>query len=183
MHFESELEEGTPRPPRRLRQRLSRQPAAHLNIVSLIDVFAVLVFFLLSDASITATKLQALELKMAAPVAQQTPADGEEGITLRLSEHGLSVHFRGSQKSFPGWVEGEAPAPLIRYLEQIKIQHPQMGRAVLEVEDRVNYAAIVGLMALLNRGGPTQPELFPDISLSDISSPDIATAPALRGAK
>ena len=65
-----------------------RSRAVHLNLVSMIDVFAVLVFFLLLSASLAADSLNSLGLDLPSPNApQEQQAPQRMGrLDLRQSE-------------------------------------------------------------------------------------------------
>lgn len=148
----------------------------HLNIVSLIDVFAVLVFFLLSGASITAAKVQTMPAQLAG-VGERDEAQAQPELPileLRLDATSVVVDDgSGSHRlSRPSEVDlGEdalLKAQLRALLEELKARHPDLNRATLAVADRVKYADVVALMALLRAPTPGGGALFPAIALAGL---------------
>ncbi|MBA4284599.1 MAG: biopolymer transporter ExbD [Xanthomonadaceae bacterium] len=73
---------------RRLRRQLRLQRDDELNIVSMIDVFAVLMFFLLVTSSISAARLNVLALDLPARAAQADAAPARRP-SIRLLETAL----------------------------------------------------------------------------------------------
>src|SRR3546814_11753805 len=76
------------------RHQRMRARAVSLNIVSMIDVFAVLVFFLLVSSSITAAKLNVINLNLPSPDQQTTPDKPPLQLTITLHKNGLDVSDR-----------------------------------------------------------------------------------------
>ena len=76
------------------RHQRMRARAVHLNIVSLIDVFAVLVFFLLTTASITAAKLNVVDLNLPSADQQLTPDKPPLQLSVTLRKNELVVSDR-----------------------------------------------------------------------------------------
>src|SRR3546814_2161790 len=72
------------------RHQRMRARAVSLNIVSMIDVFAVLVFFLLVSSSITAAKLNVINLNLPSPDQQTTPDKPPLQLTITRSEEHTS---------------------------------------------------------------------------------------------
>ena len=60
------------------RHARARARAVHLNIVSLIDVFAVLVFFLLVSSSLAAARLNVISLNLPSPDKAATPQEQQK---------------------------------------------------------------------------------------------------------
>ena len=58
----------------------------HLNIVSMIDVFAVLVFFLLVSSSLAAARLNVISLNLPSPDRVSDPANQELQLTATVRQ-------------------------------------------------------------------------------------------------
>src|SRR5690349_11538227 len=72
--MEMEMDEApAPRRSRRMRRHRRRAATEELNIVSMIDVFAVLVFFLLGSSPIAAARLNVLALSLPSRHAAASP--------------------------------------------------------------------------------------------------------------
>lgn len=174
----SDDEAFTSRCRRRRARRTQRRSRMHrgtqLNIVSLIDVFAVLVFFLLSGASITAGRYQQMELAMPTsssalvePPVEQASAPLLLTVTL-LQDHIVVADAGGELARFS---LSESPEKTDRSLSEmlagIKASHPQEQSATLRVASNIDYGKIVKVMDLLSRAPDSGAAMFPNISLGD----------------
>lgn len=161
---------------RRGRARMRERGAPSLNIVSLIDVFAVLVFFLLSGASVSAAKLQSMQLRMAEPSAEVSEVLKERTLNIRLTKLGVYVSHGDAHADFPVHDLQYDFNAITDFLQEVKQSQPSLLAATLEVADEVNYADIVALMSVLNRWVDKQGHervLFPNISLANISVSEV----------
>jgi biopolymer transport protein ExbD len=162
--------------------RRYRKPS-ELLLVPMIDIFTVLVTFLLMTAVFSRTVI--MELKLPAPGAES--AEPPKGLVLEvvLRKTGLTVQDRGSGvlKSLP---RADAAQPydlagLSEYLQRVKGQYPQITEATLLLEGDISYDHLVQVMDTVRivehrvDGQLVQSELFPDVSLGD--------AEALPGAR
>ncbi|MDM4768736.1 biopolymer transporter ExbD [Solimonas sp. SE-A11] len=158
----------------RRQQRLLRQgEQEELNLVSMIDVFAVLVFFLLVSASVGALKLKVFGLDLPAPGAAMAAAPAPPVVRL-LSEAMLVEIAPAPRRRLPRTAAGHDLAALSALLVQAKQLAPAQQQVTLLVDADVSYDEVVQVMETLRRmpaasrriGLPT--ELFPKIALGDV---------------
>jgi biopolymer transport protein ExbD len=159
-------------------ERQHRKPA-ELLLVPMIDIFTVLVTFLLMTAVFSRTVI--MELKL--PSQSTVPVELPPGLVLEvvLRKTGLTVQDRksGPLKSFPA-LTGTAHydlAGLSDFLQEVKAKFPDMTEATLLLEPDVPYDDLVQVMDTVRiveqRQGATlvQAELFPNVSLGDAEMP------------
>lgn len=130
------------------RMNRMRSRAVHLNLVSMIDVFAVLVFFLLLSASLAADRLNALGLDLPSPDApqeQQPPPQKIVTVTIRKSELELS-DLQGVVTHIPNTAEGRDLKTLATRLSEIKLGKPKEEQITLLMEPDVAYEVLVQVM-------------------------------------
>ncbi len=155
-------------------ERQHRKPA-ELLLVPMIDIFTVLVTFLLMTAVFSRTVI--MELKL--PNESAVPADLPPGLILEvvLRKSGLTVQDRksGPLKSFPA-LTGLAHydlAGLSDFLQEVKARFPDKTEATLLLEPDVPYDDLIQVMDTVRileqrqNGVLVQAELFPDVSLGD----------------
>ena len=162
-----EVEQRRSRRTRRLKRKLKGYGDAELNIVSMIDVFAVMVFFLLVGSSISASKLHTLNLTI--PVASNTPSSTQADFQLAISLYDNKVlvsksGVRTSINHIDAKVDIDSLSNLLR---SIKAEHPNEER----VADNVPYEQIIRVMDSVRESPPTEGSeavpLFPAISMGD----------------
>jgi biopolymer transport protein ExbD len=154
-------------------ERRHRKPS-ELLLVPMIDIFTVLVTFLLMTAVFSRTVI--LELKLPGPdvPAEQAPPPLVLEVVVRKT--GLIVQDRnsGRLKDLPR--ADAAPydlAGLSEYLQTVKGRFPQLTEATLLLEPDVPYDNLVQVMDTVRileqrqDGRVVQSELFPDVSLGD----------------
>jgi biopolymer transport protein ExbD len=155
-------------------ERQHRKPA-ELLLVPMIDIFTVLVTFLLMTAVFSRTVI--MELKL--PSQSSAPMELPPGLVLEvvLHKNSLVVQDRksGPLQSFPA-LTGAAHydlAGLSEFLQQVKAKYPEMTEATLLLEPDVPYDDLVQVMDTVRiveqkQGNSfVQFELFPDVSLGD----------------
>ena len=155
-------------------ERRHKKPS-ELLLVPMIDIFTVLVTFLLMTAVFSRTVI--MELKLPAPGTDS--AEPQKGLVLEvvLRKSGLTVQDRsgGVLKRLP---RADAGAPydlagLSAYLQTVKAQFPQVTEATLLLEGDISYDHLVQVMDTVRiveqrrYGRFVQQELFPDVSLGD----------------
>lgn len=158
----------------RRQQRLLRQgDQDELNLVSMIDVFAVLVFFLLVSASVGALKLKVFGLDLPSPGA--TAAAAPAPPVVRLLPDALLVELAPAlRRRLPRTPVGHDLSALSALLVQAKQAAPSQQQITLLVDADVSYDEVVQVMETLRRtpaalrriGLPA--ELFPQIALGDV---------------
>lgn len=155
-------------------ERRHRKPS-ELLLVPMIDIFTVLVTFLLMTAVFSRTVIMELKLPSPGSPTDQPPP----GLTLEvvLRKSGLIVQDRtsGVLKTLP---RSGASAPydlagLSTYLQTVKARYPDTTAATLLLEGDISYDSLVQVMDTVRiveqrQGGQlVQAELFPDVSLGD----------------
>ena len=157
------------------RHNRARAAAVHLNIVSMIDVFAVLVFFLLLSASLAADRLATLGLDL--PSENQPKIETPPPKSLQVTVHRdgrLDLQDRGGTVTqIPGTTEGHDLQTLSDDLLAIKQAAPKEDSITLLLEPDVPYDVLVQVMdtartapgeAIFENGSH---DMFPLISIGD----------------
>lgn len=157
-------------------ERQHRKPA-ELLLVPMIDIFTVLVTFLLMTAVFSRTVIMELKLPKEGGPAMELPP----GLILEvvLRKNGVTVQDRRQGPlaggSFPR-AEGQAKydlSALGNFLQRVKDQQPDKTEATLLLEADVPYDDLVQVMDVVRTqearqdGKFVQIERFPDISLGD----------------
>jgi biopolymer transport protein ExbD len=161
------------------RSRLSRHLHKHehteINLVSMIDMMTILVFFLLVHGGFIRLAVLRLDLPSAATVATpQTPAFELE-ITVREAAIEIGDRATGLLNRVEKTDAGYDLAQLTEHLSRIKRQFPDKNEATLLVEPYIPYEVVVAVMdrvrvaeerdATLNR--VNRISLFPQVSVGD----------------
>jgi biopolymer transport protein ExbD len=171
---------------RRLEQR--HRKGKELLLVPLIDIFIVLVTFLLMTAVFSRTVI--LELKLPtqdAPFVEPPPGLKLE-VLLRQDMVQVADRVTGPLATFPRADRNAAYdlAQLSEYLQQVKAKFPDMVDATLLLEKDIPYDALVQVMDTIRiveqRQGTqlVQAELFPNVSIGDAPETDAPAAPGVK---
>ena len=157
---------------RRLKRQLRLVREGELNIVSLIDVFAILVFYLLVTASITAARLKILALDLPGKtetVSSRPLARPSVTVLDRL----LLVDIGDGRVQRLANARGEALAGLPVLLLAAKRREPKQAAIDLRVGSDIAYAEVVAVIDALRRATPEAAragfpgELFPRLAIGD----------------
>jgi biopolymer transport protein ExbD len=153
--------------------RHTRQPT-ELLLVPMIDIFTVLVTFLLMTAVFSRTVVLELNLPAQQTEFREPPA----GLQLEVLVHKDSIELAdrnsgplGTMKNSPNGYDYDA---LTNYLKRVKAKFPDMTSASLLFEPDIPYDILVQVMDRvrvfeIKQGARTeQAELFPDISIGDV---------------
>ena len=156
-------------------ERHSRKPA-ELLLVPMIDIFTVLVTFLLMTAVFSRTVILQLNL----PASQTEFRDPPPGLQLEVMVRKdlLQVADRntGPLATFPNIASGYDYDNLTEYLKRVKARFPDKTDASILLEQDTPYDTLVQVMDRVRvfevgQGMSTvQAELFPDISIGDAPS-------------
>ena len=160
------------------RHNRMRSRAVHLNIVSLIDVFAVLVFFLLLSASLAADRLNALGLDLPSPDLAPLHQEPQKALTVVILKDRLELTDRnGSKTVIPNTAEGYDFKRLTADLVSIKQSMPSKDDITLLLQPDVPYDILVQTMDAsrtlpkdIQIGDNPSRDLFPQISIGDAPS-------------
>ncbi len=151
-----------------------------LNVVPMIDMMVILVFFLIFTAVFTRTNI--LELNLPGPSADVP--DLPEGLNLEVivRKDAIQVADRGTGvlKELPRIATGYDLKGLSDFLMQVKAKYPDKTNASILLEQDVQYDTLVSVMDKVRmfevEGSQwSVGELFPDVSVGDAPSTDAAT--------
>jgi biopolymer transport protein ExbD len=144
-----------------------------INIVPMLDIFTILVFFLIFTAVFSRTHIVELNL----PARNTEPLQLPEGLVLEVvvRKDGLVVQDKnsGPLQPLPNNAQGYDFDGLSAYLSRVKVRFPDMKAATVLLEQDIPYDTIVGTMDAVRsfegtlNGRPARGELFPQISLGD----------------
>jgi biopolymer transport protein ExbD len=152
-----------------------RHSPAEINLVSMIDMMTILVFFLLVHGGFV--RLAILELNL--PTAQSQPSETppEFALEVTVRENGIEVGDRatGLLNRIEKTGDSYDYEQLSAYLSQVKQQFPAKTDATLLLEPDISYEIVVAVMDRVREmervpEGGTQlvrAELFPEISIGD----------------
>ena len=161
------------------RSRLSRHLHKHehteINLVSMIDMMTILVFFLLVHGGFIRLAVLRLDLPSAATVATPQPPAFELEITVREAAIEIGDRATGVLNRVEKTESGYDLAQLTEHLSRIKQQFPDKNEATSLVEPYIPYEVVVAVMdrvrvaeerdAVLNR--VNRVSLFPQVSVGD----------------
>ncbi|HLA74021.1 MAG TPA: biopolymer transporter ExbD [Steroidobacteraceae bacterium] len=161
-----------------------------LNIVPMIDMMVILVFFLLFTAVFSNTNI--LELNLPAP--NSSVPDLPKGLQLEVHVRrtGIDIADRntGVLRSLPMKPDGYDYQGLSEYLQFVKSKYPTVTEASVLLEQDIPYDVLVQTMdnvrlwEMNDAPNFTKVELFPDISVGDAPvTGAAAVGPAPAGAK
>jgi biopolymer transport protein ExbD len=157
-------------------ERHSRKPA-ELLLVPMIDIFTVLVTFLLMTAVFSRTVI--LQLNLPAPQTEfKEPPPGLQ-LEVMVSKDQLMVADRnsGPLHAVPNTAAGYDYDGLTEYLKFVKTKFPEKTEASILLEPDTAYDTLVQVMdhtRVFEAGegvNTVQAELFPDISIGDAPVP------------
>ncbi|MGC3980711.1 MAG: biopolymer transporter ExbD [Steroidobacteraceae bacterium] len=143
-----------------------------LNVVPMIDMMIILVFFLIFSAVFTRTSI--LELNF--PTAQTAIPDLPQGLQLEVVVRKTSIEVSdrntGLLKSLPNLANGYDIAGLSEYLMLVKSKYQDKQDASILLEPEIPYDTLVQVMDSVRVYVPkdkyiNQAELFPEVSVGD----------------
>ncbi len=152
---------------RALKRSMRRKRASELNIVSMIDILTVLIFFLLVNSigvSILGVNL---------PSDSSTPPkEPPRALSVVILHDKLILGDRGGAiKAFPNTATGYDLAALNQLLAQVKDRTPDETKITLLLEPNIPYDSLVQVMDAVrttrSTDGRQDLDLFPEISLGD----------------
>jgi biopolymer transport protein ExbD len=144
-----------------------------INIVPMLDIFTILVFFLIFTAVFSRTHIVELSL----PAQNTEPLKLPEGLVLEIvvRKDGLLVQDKnsGPLQPLPKTASGYDFEGLTAYLSRVKARFPELKSATVLLEPDIAYDTIVATMDAVRSfegtldGHAARGELFPQISLGD----------------
>jgi biopolymer transport protein ExbD len=158
---------------RRVMRNHARYRGRHeLNVVPMIDMMVILVFFLIFTAVFTKTNV--LELNL--PGADSAVPDLPEGLNLEviIRKAGIEVADRGTGllKNLPRTGSDYDLKALSDYLQLVKSKYPDKQNATILLEQDISYDTLVHVMDTVRvfqvpNSQWDMAELFPDVSVGD----------------
>jgi biopolymer transport protein ExbD len=159
----------------RLARHLHKHEHTEINLVSMIDMMTILVFFLLVHGGFVRLAVLQLNLPSAQSTAQPEPPAFELEVTVRESGIEIGDRSTGLISRVEKTDSGYDFVQLTEHLKRIKEQFPAKEEATVLVEPYVPYEVVVAVMdrvrvaeerdAELNR--VNRVELFPQVSVGD----------------
>ncbi len=166
-----------------LRSRQARNHARYkgrneINIVPMLDIFTILLFFLIFTAVFSKTHIVELNLPARSTEPLKLPDTLELEVVVR--KDGLLVQDKntGPLQPFPNVGESYDFEGLSAYLSRVKARFPELRTATVLLEPEVPYDTIISTMDAVRSfegtldGHPARGELFPLISLGDALAED-----------
>lgn len=145
-----------------------------LNIVSMIDVFAVLVFFLLVSSSLAAARLNVINLNLPSPDKQSIPEEQQLQLTATVRKGVIEVSdTNGAVRNIANTPEGYNLQALSDLLVEVKKAKPSEQNITLMMEADVAYDDMVKIMDVVRitpaelRASGLPRDLFPQISVGE----------------
>ena len=156
-------------------RRLGRRDRAdpELNIIPMIDIFTVLVTFLLTTAVFSRTVVLQLNLPVQQTEFREPPPGLQLEVLVRKDLLQVADRNTGPLATLPNISGGYDYDHLTEYLKRVKAKYPQLTSATLLLEPDVPYDSLVQVMDRVRvfevdqGGNSVQAELFPDISIGD----------------
>ena len=152
--------------------RRNRRPA-ELLLVPMIDIFTVLVTFLLMTAVFSRTVVLQLNLPTANAALPDLPQDLQLEVLVRHNLLEVADRNTGPLKDIPNTATGPDYEGLTDFLKQVKAKFPTKTDATVLLEKDTAYDIVIQVMDRVrvfeatNGFATAQAELFPTISLGD----------------
>jgi biopolymer transport protein ExbD len=157
----------------RVRRNHARYRGRHeINVVPMVDMMIILLFFLIFSAVFTKTNI--LELNL--PGADAAVPDLPQGLNLEviIRENGIEIADRGTGllRTVPLAGEKYDLKGLSDYLQLVKSKYPEKTDATILLEQDIQYDTLVKVMDTVRvfqvPGSQwDMAELFPDVSVGD----------------
>ncbi|HSY47016.1 MAG TPA: biopolymer transporter ExbD [Steroidobacteraceae bacterium] len=168
-------------------ERHARKPA-ELLLVPMIDIFTVLVTFLLMTAVFSRTVILQLNLPAAQTEFKEPPPGLQLEVMVRKDQLMVADRNTGPLHAVPNTAQGYDYDGLTQYLKFVKTRFPDKTDASILLEPDTAYDTLVQVMDRVRvfetgEGANTaQAELFPDISIGDAPAADAAAPNATPAA-
>ena len=168
-------------------ERHARKPA-ELLLVPMIDIFTVLVTFLLMTAVFSRTVILQLNLPASQTEFREPPPGLQLEVMVRKDQLMVADRNTGPLHAVPNNAAGYDYDGLTEYLKFVKTKFPEKTEASILLEPDTPYDTLVQVMdhtRVFESGtgvNTVQAELFPDISIGDAPSTteEPAAAPAAQ---
>jgi biopolymer transport protein ExbD len=159
----------------RMARHHKRHAAADINLTSMIDMFTILVFFLLVHGGFVRLAILQLNLPTAQSVPDEQPPQFQLEVTVRKSGIEIGDRSTGLLSKVDKTGDDYHLDQLTEYLAKVKQQFPAKADATILLEPDIAYETLVAVMdkVRLNEHVDAttkqwvRSELFPDISIGD----------------
>ncbi len=162
----------------RIARRQTRNHARYrgrndLNIVPMLDVMTILVFFLIFTAVFSKTKIIELNLPANATEQIELPKVLELEVVVRHATIEIADRNTGVLQTLPNTADGADLEGLSLYLQRVKYRFPEKRDATVLLEPEIAYDLLVQVMDTVKTfegvvdGEPARGELFPLVSIGD----------------
>jgi biopolymer transport protein ExbD len=162
----------------RIVQRQSRNHARYrgrndINIVPMLDVMVILIFFLIFTAVFSKMNILELNLPVDGGPPPVLPAVLELEVIVRLGGIEVADRNTGLLQRLPDTAQGKDFEGLSNYLRRVKIRFPEKKDATVLLEADIPYDTMVQAMDTIKSfdtmldGQPVRGELFPKIAVGD----------------
>jgi biopolymer transport protein ExbD len=143
-----------------------------LNIVPMIDMMVILVFFLIFTAVFSKTNILQMNLPNSSSAPLDLPKDLKLEVIIRPDDIVINDRNSGPLKVLANTPGGYDLENLSEFMRRIKSQYPQMSDATILSSPNTTYDTLVQVMDTVRVYQlPVAPfskaELFPDISIGD----------------
>jgi biopolymer transport protein ExbD len=151
---------------------------AELLLVPMIDIFTVLVTFLLMTAVFSRTVILQMNLPAAQTEFKEPPPGLQIEVMVRKNLLQVADRNTGPLATLPNIATGPDYDGLTEYLKRVKAKYPEKTDASILLEPDTEYDTVVQVMdhvrVFESKEGlnTIQAELFPDISMGDAPAPD-----------
>jgi biopolymer transport protein ExbD len=150
----------------------------------MIDIFTVLVTFLLMTAVFSRTVILQLNLPPPNTQFKDPPPGLQLEVMVRKDQLMVADRNSGPLHAVPNNAQGYDYDGLTEYLKFVKSKFPDKTEASILLEPDTPYDTLVQVMDRVrvfetgSGANTVQAELFPDISIGDAPAPDAASVPA-----
>jgi biopolymer transport protein ExbD len=158
---------------RRVKRNHQRQRGRHdLNVVPMIDMMVILVFFLIFSAVFTRTSILELNLPAANAEVPDLPKGLQLEVIVRKDRIDIADRGTGLLKSLPSAQSEYDYRGLSQYLQLVKSKYPDKTDASILLEADISYDTVVQTMDTVRvfkapGSNIDYGELFPDVSVGD----------------
>ena len=161
---------------RRVRRHHARKRGRHdLNMVPMIDMMIILVFFLIFTAVFSKTNILELNLPGSTASVPELPKGLQLEVIVREDSIDVADRATGVLRSLPNTANGYDLTELGNYLGLVKTRFPDNHSATILLAPEISYDVLVQVMDAVRvrvvpavaGAAPSQAELFPEISVGD----------------
>ena len=164
----------------RMARHHKRHKAADINLTSMIDMFTILVFFLLVHGGFVRLALLQLNLPTSQTAADDRPPEFQLEVTVRKNGIEIGDRTAGLLDKIDRSGDDYHLDKLTDYLAHVKQQFPDKADATVLLEPDISYEVLVAVMDRVRINEHLDPathrwvrsELFPDISIGDAPVPN-----------